>query len=52
MKFNIFFSLKGPAGIVENVPNTNNPIEIANIASLLKLVSKTFRQVGGLRLSG
>lgn len=39
MKFNIFFTLKGPAGTVE-APNNNNPVEADSLASLLVILSK------------
>lgn len=34
MKFNIYVTLKGPGGLVE-APNDKNPVECANLASLL-----------------
>jgi hypothetical protein len=40
MKFNIFFDIKGPAEIQKGVPNNTNPVECANLASLLSMVCK------------
>jgi hypothetical protein len=34
MKFNIFFTLRGPAGQIE-VPNTFNPVEAPNLKAVL-----------------
>lgn len=34
-RFNIFFTLRGPGGTLE-VPNKFNPVECANMASLLR----------------
>lgn len=35
MKFNVYFDLSGPGGKVKQVPNTGNPVECENLASLL-----------------
>lgn len=34
MKFNIYFTMRGPAGVVE-VPNNTNPVECDGLAQLL-----------------
>jgi len=39
LKWNIFFTIKGPAGIVE-VPNKNNPVECTNLASLMAILAQ------------
>jgi hypothetical protein len=39
MRFNIFFTLTGPSGRIIEAPNTNNPVECANLAGLLSLLS-------------
>lgn len=39
MKFNIYFDIKGPVAIEKNVPNNTNPVECANLASLLARLS-------------
>jgi len=35
-EWNIFFDLRGPNGTVRGVPNTTNPVECVNMASLLR----------------
>lgn len=35
MKFNIFFTIRGPAGTKDSVPNRENPVESVNLAGLL-----------------
>jgi hypothetical protein len=35
MKWDIFFTIKGPGGVV-TAPNSTNPVESANLASLLR----------------
>ena len=36
MKFNIYFTMHGPGGTVTDVPNSTNPVECADLASLLR----------------
>ena len=38
MKFNIYFTIKGSAGVTE-APNMKNPVEHANLVSLLRELS-------------
>lgn len=38
MKFNLFFTLKGPAGTVE-LANKHNPVEAENIVECLRMVA-------------
>jgi hypothetical protein len=38
MRFNITYTIKGPAGTVR-APNTQNPVECENLASLLANVA-------------
>lgn len=54
MRFNVFISLRGAAGTVE-VPSRDNPIECANLASLLvrladSLPNSGFVQTVGIRV--
>lgn len=37
MKFNIYFTIRGPGGTQE-ASNTGNPVECANLASLLNIL--------------
>lgn len=34
--WNIYFTIQGPAGMADDVPNNSNPVECANMASLLR----------------
>jgi len=47
MKFNVWFTIRGPAGQVE-APNNTNPIESANLASLLSMLSTNLPSPFGL----
>lgn len=38
MKFNVFLTIKGPGNTVE-IPANTNPIECANLASLLQMLT-------------
>lgn len=55
MKWNIFYKLRGPVGDME-VPNSPNPIECENLASVLARLSQNLPaihpqiEVTGLRI--
>jgi hypothetical protein len=52
MKFNLFFTFKGPGGIVE-VPNKPNPIEAINLADVLLQLAGSISKLGfGLEVVG
>lgn len=38
MRFNVFFTVKGPAGVID-APNNTNPVGAADLASLLRLLA-------------
>jgi hypothetical protein len=35
VKWNIWFTIRGPAATIPDIPNNTNPAECANLASLL-----------------
>lgn len=39
MRFNVFFTLKGPAAVIE-APNRNNPVETESLSRLLSDLSR------------
>ena len=36
MKWNIYLTLRGPGGTIEDVPNNTNPVEASCMASVLR----------------
>lgn len=48
MKFNIWFTIKGPSGRTEEVPNNTNPVKCANLASLLVRLSENLPRPFGI----
>lgn len=49
MRFNVFFTIKGPAATLE-CPNATNPVECADLATLLRRLSENLPGNRGLGL--
>jgi len=51
MKFNIYFTIRGPGGEID-APNNTNPVECANLASLMLKLSSNLPKTLGMETVG